>query len=284
VVERAREHEWRSALRSARTLLKYNPPWRRLGGERPPVGRVRFGSLRRLEPVDPDFGFGRGRPIDRYYIEGFLARHADDVRGRVLEIADDSYTREFGGSRVSASDVLHLGEGNPSATIVGDLTSAEHIPSEIFECAIVTQTLHLIYDTRAAVETLYRVLKPGGVLLVTFPGISPIPQTEWNNNKCWGFTILSARRLFEEQFPRTNVSVETHGNVLAATAFLQGLAAEELRREELDYNDPGYELLVAVRARKPECARERLPRKGRVTSADVDGSVSRRLADQRTAP
>jgi SAM-dependent methyltransferase len=254
VVERAQEHEWRLALRSLRALLRYYPPWRHRGGARLPVGRVRFGSFRRLKPVDPDFGFGRGRPIDRYYIEGFLARHADDVRGRVLEVADDSYTWQFGGGRVTASDVLHLGEGNPSATIVGDLTSAEHIPSSTFDCAIVTQTLHLIYDVRAAVETLHRVLKPGGVVLATFPGIVPIERAGPLKHGHWGLTILSARRLFEEVFLAGSVSVEAHGNVLAATAFLHGLVAEELRSEELDYSDPDYELLIAVRAKKAEVA------------------------------
>ena len=64
----------------------------------PPLGRVRFGDLRRVDPIDGYFGYGRGLPIDRYYIEGFLARHAGDVHGRVLEIGDNTYTRRFGGT------------------------------------------------------------------------------------------------------------------------------------------------------------------------------------------
>ena len=121
-----------------RTLLKYHPPWQRRG--RPPVRRVRFGSLRRVTPIGRNFGFERGRPIDRHYIEKFLARHAGDVRGRVLEIADDSYTQQFGGGCVTASDVLNLEAGNSSATIVGDRLRGAH-PSNTFDCAIVTQTL-----------------------------------------------------------------------------------------------------------------------------------------------
>ena len=56
----------------------------------PPVGRVRLGSLRRLKPISPDWGSERGLPIDRYYIGQFLAAHAQDIRGHVLEIGDDS--------------------------------------------------------------------------------------------------------------------------------------------------------------------------------------------------
>jgi hypothetical protein len=65
------------------------------------VGAVGFGSLRRTEPISRDFGFVRGGPVDRYYIEGFLSRHAGDIAGRVLEIGDDTYTRRFGGGAVT---------------------------------------------------------------------------------------------------------------------------------------------------------------------------------------
>lgn len=170
-----------------------------------PVGWVSFGSLRRLTPISRNFGYERGLPIDRYYIENFLAHYADDIRGRVLEIGDNSYTRKFGGDRVTKSDVLHVVEGNPEATIVGDLTCADHIPSDSFDCFILTQTLHLIYDVRAALKTLYRILKPGGVAIVTFPGISQISHDEWGDYWCWGFTTLSARRLFEEVFPTSTL-------------------------------------------------------------------------------
>lgn len=225
-----------------------------LRGEKycPPVGWVHFGSLRRIMPISRQFGFDRGLPIDRYYIEGFLSANASDIHERVLEIGDDTYTYQFGGNRVTKSDVLHVVEGNPKATIVGDLACADHIPSDAFDCIVLPQTLQFIYDARAALKTLYRILKPGGVILATFPGISQSSDDEWGSYWCWSFTSLSARRMFEEVFPTSNVQVEAHGNVLAATSFLQGLAAEELRQEELNYRDPAYETLITVRAVKPE--------------------------------
>jgi hypothetical protein len=81
---------------------------------------VDFGNIRRVTPISRHFGYERGMPIDRYYIEQFLAEHAGDIRGRVLEIGDDSYTRQFGGDQVTVRDVLHVTEGNPLATFVGD--------------------------------------------------------------------------------------------------------------------------------------------------------------------
>lgn len=225
-----------------------------LRGDRyiPPAGKVDFGSLRRVTPISRDFGYNRGLPVDRYYIEKFLAKNAADIQGRVLEIGDNSYTRQFGGKNVIQSDVLHVVEGNPQATIVGDLTNAEHIPTEAFDCFILTQTLQFIYDTRAALKTIYRILKPGGVVLTTFSGISLVPADQWGDYWYWNFTSLSGRRLFAEVFPEANIKVETYGNVLAAIAFLQGIATEELQTSELDHHDRQYELIITVRAVKPE--------------------------------
>ena len=212
---------------------------------------VRWGDLRRLTPISSGWGLDRGQPIDRYYIENFLERQSGDIHGRVLSIGDDFYTQQYGGDRVTKSDVLHITEGSPGATIIGDLTDAPQIPSEAFDCFILTQTLQLVYEVRLALKTVYRVLKPGGVVLVTIPGITPLNDQEWNTCWCWSFTALSAQRLFEEVFPTTNIEIETYGNVMTATAFLQGLATQELRTEELTYRDHNYPVTITVRAVKP---------------------------------
>ena len=222
----------------------------RLPGGAPP--RVRFGSLRRLTPVSRKFGWDRGGlPVDRYYIGQFLGRHAADIRGRVLEVRDDTYTRKFGGDRVTRCDVLHPVPDNPRATIVADLTAADHVPAESFDCIILTQVLPFIPDPQAAVHTLHRILRPGGVVLATMPGISQIVRYDMDRwGDYWRFTTLSARRIFECGFPGGAVEVAAHGNVLTAMAFLQGLSSRDLRADELDREDPDYEVLITVRAVK----------------------------------
>jgi len=218
----------------------------------PPVGKLDFGDLRQVNPISREWGFDRGEAIDRYYIERFLSATASDIRGNVLEVGDNFYTRQFGADRVSKSDVLHVTEGNPNATIVGDLTCADHIPSDTFDCIVCTQTLHLIYAVDAAIKTLNRILKPGGTLLATAPGISQISRYDmdrWGDH--WRFTSASLQRIFETAFTSANISIGTFGNVLAAIGFLHGLAAEELSPEELDYFDPDYELIITIRAEKP---------------------------------
>jgi SAM-dependent methyltransferase len=214
-------------------------------------GPVDFGHLRRLTPISSIFGYDRGRPIDRYYIERFLSAHAPDIKGRVLEFGDDSYTRTFGGERVKKADVLHATEGNPRATLVADLASAERIPSDTFNCIICTQVLMYVYRVDAAIRTLHRILKPGGVLLATVAGISQIARGDMQQwGEYWRFTTMCAERLFAEVFPPERVDVVSYGNVLAAVAFLHGFAAEELTAEELEYNDPDYEVSITIRAVK----------------------------------
>jgi glycosyltransferase involved in cell wall biosynthesis/SAM-dependent methyltransferase len=219
----------------------------------PPIGRVRFGHLRRLTPISRKWGKDRGGlPIDRFYIERFLSAHASDIRGRVLEVQDANYTRRYGGDQVTHSDVLHAVPGNPAATMVADLGCAPEIPSDTFDCIILSQVLLCIEDVPSAVRTVHRILRPGGVALVTVPGISQIARHDMDRwGDYWRFTTLSARRLFERVFPADRVEVEAHGNVLAATAFLYGLASQELRPEELGHTDPDYQLLIAIRAVKP---------------------------------
>ena len=63
--------------------------------------RVRWGSLRRLEPVSPFWGSERGTPIDRYYIARFMASHAPATPGRVLEVRDPQYSGRFATKPVS---------------------------------------------------------------------------------------------------------------------------------------------------------------------------------------
>jgi SAM-dependent methyltransferase len=218
----------------------------------PRMGRVNFGDLYRTDPISPIFGLDRGQPIDRYYIDQFLEKCKLDVRDRCLELGDATYINKFGGDRVKQIDVLHVVEGNPDATIIADLTDADHIASDQFDCIIFTQSIQMIYDLKVALRTLHRILKPGGTLLLTSHGISKIGRRLGRDGwgEYWHITAQSAESLFEETFPGAHVEVSTYGNVLAATCSLHGLCVEEVAAEDLDVCDPDFEVLVTVRAVK----------------------------------
>jgi hypothetical protein len=90
-------------------------------------------------------------------------------------------------------------------------------------------------------------------LLATSSGINRICRREgidpWG--EYWRFTTQSIERLLARAFPPANVRAVSYGNVLSAVAFLHGLAADELTADELDYDDPDFEVLIAVRAVRP---------------------------------
>jgi SAM-dependent methyltransferase len=207
-----------------------------------------LGTIRRTTPLSDHWGRDRGTPVDRYYIEHFLAGARNAIRGRVLEVMNTDYTRRFGVA-VERSDVLDVDPANPLATIVADLAEADDIPSETFDCFILTQTLQYIYDIRSAVGHAHRILRPGGTLLCTVPTVSRIARRELES-EYWRLTAAACSRLFGDAFAGGAVDVRARGNVLSAVAFLVGMAREELSSRELDRDDPFFPVIVTVQARK----------------------------------
>lgn len=195
-------------------------------------------------PLSRVFGHDRGHPIDRHYVETFLFENAPRIRDRVLEVGEDSYTRRFGGAAVTRSDVLNV-VPNPRATIVADLTDCPRIADAAYDCVILTQTLPFIFDLSRAIANCRRILRPGGALLVTVPGISQrsaYDAERWGDY--WRFTPQSLEMLLRREF--INVSLTCFGNVRSATALLEGRAARELTPIELDHRDPDYPVIIAA--------------------------------------
>ncbi len=208
---------------------------------------ARLGSLRRTRPLSPSWGFDRGRPVDRYYIESFLEKNSQDIRGRVLEILNCDYALKYGAVR-ELVDVLDIDPSNRQATIIADLAAAASVQSDLFDCFILTQTLQLIYDVKSAVVHSHRILRPGGVLLVTVPAVSRLAGEGYSDY--WRFTPDSCMRLFGEIFGNKQVTITAYGNVLSAVAFLEGMACEELSKRELEAQDERYPVLLGIRAVK----------------------------------
>jgi len=67
-----------------------------------------------------------GKPVDRYYIEEFLKSHKELICGKVMEIAENTYTWRYGGDNVRESLILHV-EGWGKDAIKGNLETGEEI-------------------------------------------------------------------------------------------------------------------------------------------------------------
>lgn len=212
--------------------------------------RVSFGDLNRTSPLSIAFGYDRGGPVDRYYIENFLKANSPLIKGRILEIGDNEYTLKYGGERIAQSDIFHVDETNTVAAYTGDISNAPHVPDNLYDCIIFTQTLHLIYDFKGALATCYRILKPGGHLIITVPGISHIAQDQWGEYWLWAFTAKSMKLILGEHFDKEKIKLETFGNVLVATAFLYGMGLPEISKKKMDVHDKHFQVIIAGIATK----------------------------------
>ncbi|MBI3582502.1 MAG: class I SAM-dependent methyltransferase [Nitrospinae bacterium] len=214
-----------------------------------PVNLVDFN---RLNPISSIFGLDRGTPIDRYYIEEFLIQNSHLIKGLVLEVGGTYYARKFGGEKMEVCESLYV-VPDPGATLVGDLTDTLTLPQGKVDCFICVQTLNFIFDVQKAVEGIYYLLKPGGVVLATVSGISQISRYDMDRwGDYWRFTSASVEKLFSRHFENA-VEINSYGNVMAATAFLTGVSLEDIpQRKMLDFHDPNYQLVITIMARKKQ--------------------------------
>jgi SAM-dependent methyltransferase len=211
---------------------------------------VRWGSLRRTTPISDNFGWDRGQPVDRFYIERFLERFADDVRGDVLEVMEPLYADRFGAERVH---IVDIDAENPRATIAADLGEPGSLGAERFDCVILTQTLQYIPEPAAALANVWASLRPGGVLLVTTPCLQRI-DPGLAGVDLWRILPAGLERLLDENCAGGELEVAGFGNALAAVAFVMGLAADELDPAELDVRDEHFPIVACARVFKPSSA------------------------------
>lgn len=221
------------------------------------ITKSRFNSvsLLKVAPVSSKFGFDRGTPIDRYYIERFLNDNSQYVTGNILEIGGVKYSKRFSLGTNNTYYCLTLDSPPHSKDIKfinGDLTKVEKLPDGLIDCFICTQTFNFIYDVRAAIRGAYKLLKEGGILCATVSGLSQISRYDMDRwGDYWRFTDLSIRKLMGEVFQENNIQVFVYGNVMSATALIQGLAVEDLQDTSLlEKCDNDYQVTIGIIARK----------------------------------
>ncbi len=202
---------------------------------------------RSLKPISKCYGFDRGTPIDRYYINKFLDEHKEYIKGHCLEITDNAYTIKFGENRVTKSDVLDIDEKNKKANIKGDLRDLNNIVDDKYDCIIATHVFGIIDEYQKSIKECYRILKPGGVLIATVSAMGVAAQVEFSY---WRFTQTSMRYVFDRIFPSKKNKIISYGNVLSGQAFWVGMGTEELTEAELEFSDPRYAIIVGIVARK----------------------------------
>ena len=202
-----------------------------------------------IKPGGDRYGYGRGRSVDRRYIETFLLENRTLIRGRCLEVGDARYTEDFGGANVQAIDVLDVVSTNERATIIGDLQDLSGIEDGTYDCVIVTQVLQYLEDPSAGVRELKRILAPGGSALVTVPTMAPVDHVSPDVQR---FMPIGVRNLFALHFDQADTVVTCYGNLLTGLAYWTGLAQEDLPGRAWKYNDPTYPVIITIRVTSPQ--------------------------------
>ena len=196
-------------------------------GARRALNPIRVTLNSQEQPITRSFGLYRGTPIDRRYIEQFLKKNKDYIRGDLVEVGENRYSGRLG-TNVNSISLLSANHSSTAGTISADLAVLESLPAEQFDCFICTQTLNFIFDVQSAVHGVRRILKPGGVALCTVSGASQISRYDMNRwGDYWRFTEASLTKLFEPVFGNS-FSIEGYGNLLAATSLLSGISVEDL--------------------------------------------------------
>ena len=221
----------------------------------PLVRHVRAMQLRRLHPLAG--GRQRGEPVIRHYWESFLRQHRSDLRGRCLEIGTTQTLRRHGGPAMTRADSLDV-TPRDGVTVVADLSRADGVPSDTYDCFVVPFTMHLIYDVEAALYHAVRVLKPGGVLLVNFPCVDYYFPSGLDMGTgrplfvFWWFTPIQVENLLRRLgLTREHFEIAAYGNLFARVAYQMNMPVEELTRVERDHHDEGHPLLICARIVKP---------------------------------
>ncbi len=215
--------------------------------------RARFGDFARLAPISEACAGDRGLPIDRYYAEKWLASMGQHMRGRILEVVTDLSDSDGDGYIAPGAEVVRVAPDGPD--LIARLGSMTDAGAGRFDCLVMPHVLQTAFDIGTAIRVAYDALTPGGALLATLPGITPLGVfgREYDagcDRQCWSFTSKSAGRLFETYALSARLSISAQGNVLAAIALMQGLSAAELTTEELDAMDADYEVVIGVCVRK----------------------------------
>lgn len=201
----------------------------------------------KTKPNSDKYGHDRGTEIARYYIDCFLEAHIEKLNGNCLEFQAPTYLSKYANQEKCKINIIHLEDTNFLANIIADLTKPNNIPANYFDCIICTHVLHMVFEKEKFLSEIWRILKPGGYLLLAVPGVS---MCDYSWKELWRFTELGIQQLLELQFDVGSIEVKGYGNSLVAAGQIRGLAKEEFTAKELQYLDGRFAVEICAIAQK----------------------------------
>jgi Methyltransferase domain len=210
----------------------------------PAIGAIDWGSFNRKNPICHASSFTRGTSIGRYYLIKFVEEIRDQVVGNVLEIGSVPKDREsYNFSDRREYHVLNL-EAGPGVDIVGDAHDKSLIKPESCDSIIIFNVLEHCYAPWQVVENIHSWLKVGGKCFCLVPSAQRLhdrPADYWR-------LLPDGMSLLFKNFAKHKLYV--YGNPMSVVAVFHGIAAEEIKTEDLDAFHADYPVLSCIVAEK----------------------------------
>ena len=218
----------------------------------PPVGELNWGDLRRMVPVCSRFGFSRGSPIDRYYLDQFIEKIRPLVHGDVVEIGGkDENGRLYQFEHAVRYRGFDMFE-DPDISLVGDAHDPNALAEAQLDTIIAFNVLEHCPKPWIVIDNMRRWLKPDGLALVMVPScqrLHRMPEDYWRP------LPAALIHLFTTW---ADCELHVYGNPSTAIAAMLGIAVEELSVGELDAYHPDYPVTTCVIAKKSDGRRAEL--------------------------
>ncbi len=118
------------------------------------------------------------------------------ARGRLIDLGCGSMPfRSFVDRQVNGYDSLDLFPRSSEVTYIGDVQNMPMVPGETYDTALCLEVLEHVPDPFAAMREIYRVLKPGGRLVLSVPHLSRLHDEP---HDYYRYTRYGVRRLLEQ--------------------------------------------------------------------------------------
>lgn len=118
------------------------------------------------------------------------------ARGRLIDLGcGDMPFRSLVGGQLTGYDSLDLFPRNASVTYVGDIQNMTMIPDETYDTALCVEVLEHVPDPFRAAREIYRILKSGGILVMSVPHLSRLHDEP---HDYYRYTRHGVRHLLEQ--------------------------------------------------------------------------------------